>query len=98
MLALDEAKSWLGVSDSESDDIIQDLIVAADEDLKSKVGDYDLNSSRAKLYMKYFIIVHFSDRLGELNNKENSATKQLMNNLIFNLRLECESNADSDND
>lgn len=98
MLALDEAKSWLGVSDNESDDIIQDLIVAADEDLKSKVGDYDLNSSRAKLYMKYFIIVNFSDRLGELNNKQNSVTKQLMNNLIFNLRLECESNADSDND
>ena len=41
MLTLDEAKDWLGVTGDDSNAIINSLIIAADEDLKSKVGDYN---------------------------------------------------------
>lgn len=88
MLTLDEVKAWLGISGAESDDIISSLIIAANDDLKSKVGEYDDTSEKAKLYMKYFVSVNFTDRLGEMNNKESSAVGALMNNIIFNLRLE----------
>lgn len=92
MLTLDEAKDWLGVTGDDSNAIINSLIIAADEDLKSKVGDYNQESESAKLYMKWYIALNFNDRLGELSNKEKSAVSSLMQNKIFNLRLECESN------
>lgn len=93
MLTLKEAKDWLGVTDTDSDDSIIDLIRAADEDLRAKVGGYDETSAKAKQYMKYFVIVNFSDRLGEMPNKESSAVSRLMQNIIFSLRLECGKNA-----
>lgn len=98
MLTLDEAKAWIGVAGNDSDDIINSLIVAADEDLKSKVGNYDENSEKAKQYMKYFVAVNFTDRLGEMSNKESSAVSMLMRNIIFNLRLECMSNETNNNE
>lgn len=98
MLTLDEAKEWLGIAGNDSDKIISSLITAADEDLKSKVGKYSEDSEKAKQYMKYFVSVSFTDRLGELSNKENSAVSTLMNNIIFNLRLECCKNETNDNE
>lgn len=98
MLTLDEAKEWLGIAGNDSDNVISSLITAADEDLKSKVGEYDENSEKAKQYMKYFVSVNFTDRLGELSNKESSAVSMLMNNIIFNLRLECRENETNNNE
>lgn len=98
MLTLDEAKEWLGITGNDSDNVISSLIIAADEDLKSKVGEYDERSEKAKQYMKYFISVNFTDRLGEMSNKESSAVSMLMNNIIFNLRLECYENETNNNE
>lgn len=98
MLTLDEAKEWIGISGDDSNDIINSLIVAADEDLKSKVGKYDESSEKAKQYMKYFVAVNFTDRLGEMSNKESSAVSMLMRNIIFNLRLECINNETDNNE
>lgn len=98
MLTLEETKNWLGVTSSDSDSIIQSLITAADEDLKSKVGTYDEQSEKANLYMKYFVSVNFTDRLGEMSNKESSAVSMLMQNIIFNLRLECIKNETDNNE
>lgn len=95
MLTLKEAKDWIGLTDDDSDDIIIDLIQAADEDLRAKVGGYNDNSAKAKLYMKYFVMVNFSDRLGEMSNKESSAVSNLMRNIIFSLRLEWGENANN---
>lgn len=98
MLTLQEATDWLGIAecDTVTERILNDLISAADEDLKSKVGNYPQDSQKAKQYMKYWIFVNYADRLGELSNKENSATKQAMDNILFTLRLECDINADND--
>lgn len=98
MLTLQEATDWLGIAecDTVNERILNDLISAADEDLKSKVGNYPQDSQKAKQYMKYWIFVNYADRLGELSNKENSATKQAMDNILFTLRLECDRNADND--
>ena len=98
MLTLQEATDWLGIAecDTVNERILNDLISAADEDLKSKVGNYPQDSQKAKQYMKYWIFVNYADRLGELSNKENSATKQAMDNILFTLRLECDINADND--
>lgn len=100
MLTHQEAMDWLGIAESDTvtERILNELISAADEDLKSKVGNYPENSQKAKQYMKYWIFVNYADRLGELSNKENSATKQAMDNILFNLRLECDSNADNDSE
>lgn len=98
MLTLNEAKEWLGISGDNSDNTIASLITAADEDLKSKVGEYSEDSEKAKQYMKYFISVNFTDRLGEMSNKESSAVSMLMNNIIFNLRLECCKNEANNNE
>lgn len=98
MLTLDEAKEWLGIKGNDSDKVINSLLTAADEDLKSKVGEYDENSEKAKQYMKYFISVTFTDRLGEMSNKEGSAVSMLMKNIIFNLRLECLKNETDNNE
>lgn len=93
MLTLQEATDWLGIAecDTVNERILNDLISAADEDLKSKVGNYPQDSQKAKQYMKYWIFVNYADRLGELSNKENSATKQAMDNILFTLRLEIDS-------
>lgn len=98
MLTLQDTMDWLGIAecDTVTTRILNDLISAADEDLKSKVGDYPETSQKAKQYMKYWIFVNYADRLGELSNKENSATKQHMDNILFNLRLEVDINANSD--
>jgi len=98
MLTLQDTMDWLGIAecDTVTTRILNDLISAADEDLKSKVGDYPETSQKAKQYMKYWIFVNYADRLGELSNKENSATKQAMDNILFSLRLECDMNADND--
>ena len=98
MLTLQDTMDWLGIAecDTVTTRILNDLISAADEDLKSKVGDYPETSQKAKQYMKYWIFVNYADRLGELSNKENSATKQHMDNILFNLRLEVDRNANSD--
>ena len=98
MLTLQDTMDWLGIAecDTVTERILTQLINAADEDLKSKVGNYPEDSQKAKQYMKYWIFVNYADRLGELSNKENSATKQAMDNILFNLRLECDSNADND--
>ncbi len=98
MLTLEETKEWLGISGNDSDNTINSLIVAADEDLKSKVGAYSEKSERAKQYMKYFISINFTDRLGEMNNKTSSAVSTLMNNIIFNIRLECNKNETDNNE
>lgn len=98
MLTLQDTMDWLGIAecDTVTTRILNDLISAADEDLKSKVGNYPETSQKAKQYMKYWIFVNYADRLGELSNKENSATKQHMDNILFNLRLEVDRNANSD--
>ncbi len=98
MLTLQDTMDWLGIAecDTVTTRILNDLISAADEDLKSKVGNYPETSQKAKQYMKYWIFVNYADRLGELSNKENSATKQHMDNILFNLRLEVDINANSD--
>jgi hypothetical protein len=100
MLTLQDTMDWLGIAecDTVTERILTQLINAADEDLKSKVGNYPEDSQKAKQYMKYWIFVNYADRLGELSNKENSATKQAMDNILFNLRLECDSNADNDSE
>lgn len=98
MLTLQDTMDWLGIAecDTVTTRILNDLISAADEDLKSKVGNYPETSQKAKQYMKYWIFVNYADRFGELSNKENSATKQHMDNILFNLRLEVDRNANSD--
>lgn len=94
MLTLEEAKQWLGVSGEDNDALLTRLIAAADEDLRAKVGDYDEGSERAKLYMQFFIGSAYADRFGELSNKEGSAIKQAMDNIVFSLRLETDAGAE----
>lgn len=96
MLTVEEAKEWLGVSGSDDDGIIGFLVAAADNDLKDKVGSYDENDENAKLYMKYFVSVNYTDRLGEMNNKESSATINCMRNILFNLRVKNIENNDAE--
>lgn len=87
MLTLDEVKRWLGISGTDSDVLLAQLITAADKDLKAKVGNYDTSSEPAKLYMQFWIGNIYADRFGELNNKEGSAVRQAMENILFELRL-----------
>lgn len=96
MLTLDEAKRWLGVSGTDNDVLLTQLITAADKDLKAKVGDYDKSSELAKLYMQFWVGNLYADRFGELNNKEGSAVKQAMDNILFELRLLTEAEKDED--
>ena len=98
MLTLEEAKRWIGVSSSDTDPLLTQLIAAADKDLRAKVGDYDENSELAKLYMQFWVGNIYADRYGELNNKTGSATKQAMENILFELRLGVELNADGNNE
>lgn len=87
MLTLEEVKCWIGVSGSDNDALLEQLIAAADKDLKAKVGDYDSDSELARLYMQFWIGNLYADRYGELGNKEGSAVKQAMDNILFELRL-----------
>lgn len=87
MLTLEEAKRWIGVSSTDTDSLLTQLIAAADKDLRAKVGDYDEASELAKLYMQFWVGSIYADRYGELNNKTGSATKQAMENILFELRL-----------
>ena len=99
MLTLDEAKRWLGVSGEDNDLLLTQLITAADSDLKAKVGEYNESSELAKLYMQFWVGNLYADRFGELNNKEGSAVKQAMDNILFELRLLTEAEQDeNDND
>lgn len=90
MLTLEEIKKWLGISGDKSDDLLSSLISAADADLRAKVGNYDIVSEglqeSAKLYMKYWIGVTYSDRFGEMSNKESAAISGFMSNTIFLLQ------------
>lgn len=98
MLTLEEAKRWISVSSSDTDPLLTQLIAAADKDLRAKVGDYDENSELAKLYMQFWVGNIYADRYGELNNKTGSATKQAMENILFELRLGVELNADGNDE
>ena len=98
MLTLEEAKRWIGVSGSDTDPLLTQLIAAADKDLRAKVGDYDEASELAKLYMQFWVGSIYADRYGELNNKTGSATKQAMENILFELRLGVELNADGNDE
>lgn len=98
MLTLEEAKRWIGVSSTDTDSLLTQLIAAADKDLRAKVGDYDENSELAKLYMQFWVGSIYADRYGELNNKTGSATKQAMENILFELRLGVELNADGNDE
>ena len=80
---MDEVKRWLGISGTDSDVLLAQLITAADKDLKAKVGNYDTSSEPAKLYMQFWIGNIYADRFGELNNKEGSAVRQAMENILF---------------
>lgn len=94
MLTLDEAKRWLGVSGEDNDLLLTQLITAADSDLRAKVGEYDESSELAKLYMQFWVGNLYADRFGELSNKEGSAVKQAMENILFELRLLTEAEQD----
>ena len=85
MLTLEEVKEYLGISDSDSDAILNSLILSADDDLRLKVGDYEGHSELAKQYMKYWISINFTDRIGEFDGKGNSAVRNAMSNIIFAL-------------
>lgn len=98
MLTLDEAKRWLGVSGTDNDVLLAQLISAADKDLKAKVGSYDENSELAKLYMRFWLGCIYADRYGEMSNKSSSAAKQAMENIIFELRLQTEADNANGND
>lgn len=90
MLTLEEVKKWLGISGDGSDSLLLSLITAADADLRAKVGNYDIVSEglreSAKLYMKYWIGVTYSDRFGEMSNKESAAISGFMSNTVFLLQ------------
>lgn len=90
MLTLSEIKTWVGISGDSSDELLSSCIIAADADLRGKVGDYDILDTGlqelAKQYMRYWIGINYADRLGELNNKESSAMSQQMRNDVFILR------------
>ena len=74
MLTLEEAKRWIGISSTDNDALLLQLISASDKDLRKKVGDFDEDSELAKLYMQYWVGNLYADRFGELNNKTGSAT------------------------
>lgn len=97
MLTLDEVKRWSGISGSGNDALLTQLIAAAHKDLTAKVGEYDESSELAKLYMQFWIGNIYADRYGELNNKEGSATKLAMDNILFELRLQTEAEQNEDN-
>ena len=97
MLTLEIVKSWIGVSGTDQDVLLTQLIAAADLDLKAKAGDYG-DSELADLYKKYWIGVIYADRFGEMSNKENSAIVRAMDNILFELRLQVEAEKNEDDD
>lgn len=95
MLSLEEFKLYLGISGDDDDDFLNCLIIAADEDLRSKVGNYKADSTKAKLYMMYWAGAVYADRFGTMTLKENSALRDAMQNIIATLRVEVMADATS---
>lgn len=98
MLSLEEFKLYLGISGDDDDDFLNCLITAADEDLRSKVGNYKADSAKAKLYMMYWAGAVYADRFGTMTLKENSALRDAMQNIIATLRVEVMADATSSNE
>lgn len=94
MLTKQEVLEYVGISDD--DPVIDSLMVAADEYLKSAVGaDYPKDNEKAKLIAKIFIHDIYSNRgTAVANTKLSSAIQGFMKSMILQLGMEIRGDGD----
>lgn len=79
-----ETAEFLGITDE--DTVLDDCVAAALEQCSLQTGITE-STPLFKQLVKFTAAQMYSDRVGELNNKSNSAVSGLMQNARFILRL-----------
>ncbi|MBQ5563291.1 MAG: hypothetical protein IIT39_07890 [Clostridia bacterium] len=78
---------YLGIAGLEEEIRLRSYVESAVELTTEQTGETEFTSGIARQYVKFTAAQMYADRFGELNNKEGSAMKQLMNNFAFILRI-----------
>ena len=91
---LAECMQYLGIADDEPNPVLQSCIRSAVELCENQTGAED--SPLFRQLVKNTVFQLYSDRGGELNNKQGSALSALMQNARLTLRLRSDANDSND--
>ena len=84
---IEETAKYLGITSDEQKTELQPYVESAVELCAMQTGQQDFTSCEAaKRFVIYGAAQMYADRFGELNNKEGSATAQMMRNISFALQ------------
>ena len=84
---IEETAKYLGISSDEQKTELRPYVESAVELCAMQTGQQDFTSCEAaKRFVIYGAAQMYADRFGELNNKEGSATAQMMRNISFALQ------------
>ena len=84
---IEETAKYLGITSDEQKTELQPYVKSAVELCAMQTGQQDFTSCEAaKRFVIYGAAQMYADRFGELNNKEGSATAQMMRNISFALQ------------
>ncbi len=84
---IEETAKYLGITSDEQKTELQPYVESAVELCVMQTGQQDFTSCEAaKRFVIYGAAQMYADRFGELNNKEGSATAQMMRNISFALQ------------
>lgn len=95
---IEETAKYLGITSSEQKTELRSYVESAVELCVMQTGQQDFtNCEAAKRYVIYGAAQMYADRFGELNNKEGSATAQMMRNISFVLQTKNRKAANDEN-
>lgn len=84
---IEETAKYLGITSDEQKTELRSYVESAVELCAMQTGQQDFTSCEAaKRFVIYGAAQMYADRFGELNNKEGSATAQMMRNISFALQ------------
>lgn len=84
---IEETAKYLGITSDEQKTELRPYVESAVELCAMQTGQQDFTSCEAaKRFVIYGAAQMYADRFGELNNKEGSATAQMMRNISFALQ------------
>lgn len=86
ILEIDEVKQWLRIDDNGEDQVLKNLIIAAEEYLKNATGKiFDSKNQLARLFCLYLITDWYENR--EFNGKKvGEETKYIVQSMINQLK------------
>jgi len=95
MLTVENAKLYCRIDNNEEDDLIKNLIDAADSYIKTACGDYNSNSPKAELCQRILVNHWYENRSATGSTK---GLKYSLDNLLIQIRYGNEGSDNNENE